>query len=207
MSEFVYVPYPMMKWITCIKKWARAEKSLEPGPLYIFYGPQSFEKLYGSNVNFKKNCSYSYCGKFIAFRFKNYVLKYSVKLINAKRWKIQWNISLFCNEWFHTLFLCGRELIFVSSFLYANRSVFRQIDWNVLLKICNPCHMFKPSIYILDLNHQLCPDFSSIETTVRHASLQWSSRFWACRIRVASWRPSPDTDSMPMCVQMYTISM
>jgi hypothetical protein len=34
--------------------------------------------------------------------------------------------------------------------------------------------MFKPSIYILDLNHalrQLRPDF---ETTIRHASLQWS---------------------------------
>jgi hypothetical protein len=34
--------------------------------------------------------------------------------------------------------------------------------------------VFKPKICILDLNHQLQPDFSSIETTVRHTSLQWS---------------------------------
>jgi hypothetical protein len=38
----------------CAKSEQEPEKSLEPGPLYIFYGPQSFEKLYGSNVNFKK---------------------------------------------------------------------------------------------------------------------------------------------------------
>jgi hypothetical protein len=37
------------------------------------------------------------------------ILENSVKLTDEKRWKIQWNILLFFNEWLRTLFLCGPE--------------------------------------------------------------------------------------------------
>jgi hypothetical protein len=121
MSGFVYVPYPMMKWKICVKKWARArKKSLEPGPLYIFYGPQSFEKLYGSNANLKNRSyitvrnslflAYWLCSEEFSKIDWCYKMKNSVKCFVIFQWMIPYVIFMRTgmNIYFVT-FVCGPE--------------------------------------------------------------------------------------------------
>jgi hypothetical protein len=112
-SAPVYVPYPMMKMKNmCKKKWIRA---IIPGAGSIIYflWTAIVRKNYAAGMLILKIVVYVAVKKSLFLSF-DCLLKNSVKSINAMRWKIQWNISLFLNEWFRTLFLCGPEQIFIS---------------------------------------------------------------------------------------------
>jgi hypothetical protein len=65
-------------------------------------------------------------------------------------------------------FYVDRNRKYFCNSLYAVRSVFWQINEKCNFKMCNPCHMFKPSICILDFNHalrQLRPDSRLLSAT------------------------------------------
>jgi hypothetical protein len=104
-------------------------------------------------------------------------------------------------------FYADRNRKYFCNPLYAVRSVFWQINEKCNFKMCNPCHMFKPSICILDFNHalRLLRSDSRLPSATHPYSGAWRLR--ACRIRVDCRKPSLETDPMPMCVLMYTISM
>jgi hypothetical protein len=90
----------------------------------------------------------------------------------------------------------GMEIFYGS--LHAYRGAFRQIN----LKMCNKCHVFKPSICILDFNHVSRTASTSRIRDCRppHIPTVESEELRASRIRVDCWKRSLETDSMPMCV-------